>query len=487
MLEFIFIHLLCLAYLSILSGNPQSDLRFYIYNDGLWVNVSTASLTKRDKNEIIDNVLNNGAGPVVDLKRGQFHTDQYQLFSMIYYRSLNDPRRTLNPDLANTFIIPYDFANDCAFYKRCNNNINNTCFDFRRCPLAPTVEKLLEKSPYFARHGGRDHLLIIGMNYAMDQYIGKPKCKSLLRGTCRNCTKIAIDDYSFLFPDEEGGVTEHGDYWHAVPFPSNFHWNRYFERPYPWEREKRPVLVSYVGSGKSYYPAARRLRTSIIYYCEKHPDLCVHQSYAGEGRGERDTFLTKGYNPLEVSARSIFCFQPIGDLMTRKGLFDSLLQGCIPVMYDALTAPVMYTWHWTESFWYEISIELPFHPTAYRQFDPVVYLKDLYENQTESIKRKQKLIKERVFELHYALDSWNYNLKNRGSVFPKTWPRYEDGSPMRDAYEIIIELVLGWHSGRILDIRNGTVPECWNGGIVDKKLNKCVRLKENESKILDGK
>ena len=107
---------------------------------------------------------------VINLKRGSFHTDQYQLFSMIYHRVLSDPRRTWNPDEATTFIIPYDFANDCAFYKKCDKSLNETCFDFRRCPLAPQVEDLLSKSQYFKRKQGHDHLLVIGMNYAMDHY-----------------------------------------------------------------------------------------------------------------------------------------------------------------------------------------------------------------------------------------------------------------------------------------------------------------------------
>jgi xyloglucan galactosyltransferase MUR3 len=416
------------------------------------------------------------------LKRGEFHTDQYQLFSMIYHRAMSDPRRTMDPSLATTFIIPYDFANDCAYYKRCNNNVNNTCFDFRKCPLAPSVESLLLKSEFFRRNSGRDHLLVVGMNYAMDHYIGKPKCKSLLRGVCMNCTKLAIDDYSFLFPDEEGGVSERGNFWHAIPFPSNFHWNRYFERPFPWEGVDRPVLASYVGSGKSFYGPAKKLRTAIIFYCEKHPKICVHQSYGGKGKAERETFMMQGYNPLELSARSIFCFQPIGDLMTRKGLFDSLLQGCIPVMFDAMTGPVMYTWHWSESFWYDVSIELPFHPTAYRMFDPVSYLNELYRNNTDMIKRKLELIKERVFELQYSLDGRYYGNRHDIEEIPKHWPRYRDGKPMRDAYDIAMDLVLGWHSGRVADIRNGTVPECWNDAVVDKSINKCVRVPKNITK-----
>lgn len=100
----------------------------------------------------------------------------------------------------------------------------------------------------------------------------------------------------------------------------------------------------------------RRLRGSIVHYCELHPSVCAHNSYGLNGT--RFSFKVDGHNPLELSLKSVFCFQPIGDLMTRKGLFDSILLGCIPVVFDPLTAEVMYTWHWEEEFWKQVRDEL---------------------------------------------------------------------------------------------------------------------------------
>jgi hypothetical protein len=68
-----------------------------------------------------------------------------------------------------------------------------------------------------------------------------------------------------------------GDFWHAVPFPSDFHWTKDTKRPFPWENNQRSLIASYVGSGKSYYGPARRIRGSIIHFCEQHPGLCQHQ------------------------------------------------------------------------------------------------------------------------------------------------------------------------------------------------------------------
>lgn len=152
--------------------------------------------------------------------------------------------------------------------------------------------------------------------------------------------------------------------------------------------------------------------------------------------------------------------------MTRKGLFDAIVMGCLPVTFDMLTASVMYTWHWPEIFWNMISIEMPHNDVARRHKDPVKYLAQLASNISHIIETKQNLLSSRAFELHYALDG-----REEGGS-DSTWPTF-NGEPMRDAYEIAMDHVLGWHSGKEKDEREGTVPECW-GGYVNKTLNKCV-------------
>ena len=45
---------------------------------------------------------------------------------------------------------------------------------------------------------------------------------------------------------------------------------------------------------------------------------------------------------------SEFCLQPPGDSPTRKSVFDSLVAGCIPVLFDPFTAYYQYPWHLPE-------------------------------------------------------------------------------------------------------------------------------------------
>ncbi len=515
-----------------IPSHYKSKELFYIYDSEEWAKLAIASIYKRDPNERLDNQYNHGAGPMVDASAGAYHTDQYQLFSMIYYRALTDPRRTLDPSKATSFFIPYDFALDSAYYKNCARS-HGVCYEFRKCPLAPQVEKLLQKSPYYQKNHGKDHVLIVGMNYAMDHYILKPKCKSLIAGTCSNCTKFAIDDYSYMYSGDVG-IKARGNYWHAIPFPSDFHWTSDVLKPFPWEETNRPILASYTGSEKSFYGPSRRLRSSLAHYCSLHSDVCMHRSYGLNGT--RYSFKVDGHNPLSISKHSVFCFQPTGDLMTRKGLFDSILQGCIPVVFDPLTAKVMYTWHWEESFWKDILIELDFHPVSHRYLDPIVALQTLYNNNRTWIEEKQRKIRSKVFELQYSLHgllskyqhtsflkyinitnnpSYNkddklsgedsiYLIRNQsslasssssshGSVLKKekdveiisyerntTWPKDESGNYLRDAYEITMDYILAWHSGREKDVRNATVPECWDGWL-DTVMNRCRPGKGPES------
>jgi hypothetical protein len=99
---------------------------------------------------------------------------------------------------------------------------------------------------------------------------------------------------------------------------------------------------------------------------------------------------------------------------------------------------------------------MPFSDIANYRQDPVNYLNEINKNISHIIREKQDLLTQRAFELHYALD-WRQE-GGRDS----TWPML-DGEPMRDAYEIAMDHVLGWHSGKEADVRQGTVPECWNG------------------------
>lgn len=296
----IFLSLSVVASLNGAAASPAvTSLKFYIYDDPEWHKMGTFSMFRRDKTERMDNVMNHGAGPEVNREEGSYHTNQYQLYNNVYYRALKDPRRTLNPEEATTFFLPYDIASDAAKYQGCPKNTSKTCYDFNRCILAPKVEKMLLASPYYHRNGGRDHMLLVGINYGMHYYLGKPMCKKFLGGVARNMTKYCIDDYSYYWASNKG-IELQGDHWHAVPFPSDFHFNKHIQRPFPYENKDRPFVASYVGSTSSYSNAARSLKSSIAYYCALHTanGTCIHSVYGATSGNERDIEFDPAHQPL---------------------------------------------------------------------------------------------------------------------------------------------------------------------------------------------
>lgn len=58
-------------------------------------------------------------------------------------------------------------------------------------------------------------------------------------------------------------------------------------------------------------------------------DLSHDHSYRGVGSG---AFDAEGVRTSNLSARAVFCLQPLGDMPTRFATYQAMVQGCIPVV-----------------------------------------------------------------------------------------------------------------------------------------------------------
>lgn len=110
--------------------------------------------------------------------------------------------------------------------------------------------------------------------------------------------------------------------------------------------QSRTSLVTFVGKERKNDPT--NVRTTLVNQCrnasseadcrfvECSDDLCFKPAYVTKA------FLT-----------THFCMQPVGDSPTRRSVFDSLIAGCIPVLFHPCTAYVQYPWHLpaNESSW----------------------------------------------------------------------------------------------------------------------------------------
>ena len=323
----------------LLLAQTCQALYFYVYD---WPEVTNKySKLKSDHSYDPNFVHNGGAGLAVNETKALYSTWQFSLFKMTYQRALKDHRRTMDPSLATTFVIPYDVGLDACF-RPDNGKMRKV-----NCPLAPTVTTRLHSSIYFNASAGHDHLLVVSVNQNMNYFLGAANCQNFLSGICYNCTKIAIDEYSFLHSinRHEAALAKRGDYWHAVPFPSNTHYSSHTVPPFTWSRTntidaQRNVLVSYTGSRHSYNHVSMRFRSAIMDNCDIYNNYTRHDGLTACSTGKYSAH--PGHGQLPLAARSVFCFQPTGDMSTRKSVFDSILLGCIPVFFSKLTAPLMY-------------------------------------------------------------------------------------------------------------------------------------------------
>ncbi|KAJ6714476.1 XYLOGLUCAN-SPECIFIC GALACTURONOSYLTRANSFERASE 1-LIKE [Salix viminalis] len=112
----------------------------------------------------------------------------------------------------------------------------------------------------------------------------------------------------------------------------------------PWEQKiigtTRKSLVSFAGAERPNQPES--IRSVLINQCTStSSDKCRFLDCKSGGCNQPETVT-------ELFMDSEFCLQPPGDSPTRKSVFDSLVSGCIPVLFDPFTAYYQYPWHLPE-------------------------------------------------------------------------------------------------------------------------------------------
>jgi len=152
------------------------------------------------------------------------------------------------------------------------------------CPLVPEVILRLKKSKYFSRNYGHDHLLINSVNQNMNYFFNSANCHSLFL-ECWNCTKLSIDEYMyfhiyfilpyiyfylkysshhrFIAKDRNFELKYRGINWHAVPFPSDYHYIHNNKHNPVWdssEYDKRSVVISFTGNSRRFNSIATSIR-----------------------------------------------------------------------------------------------------------------------------------------------------------------------------------------------------------------------------------
>ncbi|KAL8150440.1 hypothetical protein V2J09_020248 [Rumex salicifolius] len=241
---------------------------------------------------------NNGFGePIHELGDGWYNTHQYSLEPIFHTRILKHPCRVYNPEEAKVFYVPYYGGLDILRW-HFKKNITLQMKDKLSYEL---IEWLSQQAPW-KKNFGLDHLFVLGKiswdfrrwpNYTWGTHF-------LDLDEMQSPMKLLIERHPWHINDI------------GVPHPSFFH-PRSDNDIFAWQNK-------------------------LMQQCTSSPDKCKFFDCRG-GR------CTQPAPMVHLFTDSEFCLQPVGDSPTRKSVFDSLVSGCIPVLFSPFTAYYQYPWH----------------------------------------------------------------------------------------------------------------------------------------------
>lgn len=131
----------------------------------------------------------------------------------------------------------------------------------------------------------------------------------------------------------------------AIPYPTYFHPAKDSDIV-DWQNRMRsldrPTLFSFAGAPR---PDIRTsIRGQIMDQCRNSKVGMLLECDLGESKCHSPSAIMKMFQG------SVFCLQPQGDSYTRRSIFDSMLAGCIPVLFHPGSAYAQYFWHLPKNY-----------------------------------------------------------------------------------------------------------------------------------------
>ena len=376
---------------------------------------------------------NNGAGDVLISEIGLFQTWQFSLYRNLISRLRVSKYRTKNPSNATAFIIPFDLG--------VNSYIDHVTGQPRlAAPLGRSAGWLLknhcngDQSDIFWKNRGHDHYILFSITAY--QMVGM-MVKEFFMFVCQNCTVLTIE----TSPTKTAIPGRTRKHWYAVPYPSSFHWHeRIIQLPWlntnsrdvkpssgQWEMlprmNQRYILSLFIGSTAPSQPSSKRLRVILQKQCTEDLTSSCHwyeTAHACNG-------VVNATKQMLLFRSAVFCPAPAGDSVTRKSIFDSLVAGCIPVLFSRASLS-QYSWHVSDEDVDRVSVYIPMSGILNGSLNFITVLKSIT---IDDIQRKQKRIAELAPTLQYAVVPSDLDLNN------STW-----SPPFRDAADVVIDHIL---------------------------------------------
>jgi hypothetical protein len=319
------------------------------------------------------------------------------------------------------------------------------------CPQIPGIINLLQSSSYFQRRNGSDHILIHSINHMMLFFANK-NCQELYK-FCPQCIKFSIDVYSPTLYRDLYRMPHLTQGWVSVPFPSNIHragcdvdshvesWKRiendknYF--PDNYLKEKK-YSFCFVGNTEVTAKKQKELRIRLFEFCEKHPKDCFAQRLTSHSSNvplfDGVTRITNDSERVNAYESCKLCFIPGGDFPTRKAFFDSLLSGCIPVIFLYETAISQWLYHWQ-------SKENALQSVIYYPFEEFLSFSDEENHRRLSSYLNFTVIREKLLSISRVGSRLQYDT----NTVP--WDYRNSGKQEKDAFDVIIDILesTGFH------------------------------------------
>ena len=102
-----------------------------------------------------------------------------------------------------------------------------------------------------------------------------------------------------------------------------------------------------------------------------------------------------------VKAQSVFCLEPGGDSPWRKSLYESLVSGCLPIIFSVYNLHVS-PMHWA-SFARNVSVLIDPNAFIEGRVDLIQTIKSI---SSTDILAKQTLLSQHAHRLHYSIDDY---------------------------------------------------------------------------------
>ncbi|KAL0331243.1 UNVERIFIED_CONTAM: Xyloglucan-specific galacturonosyltransferase 1 [Sesamum angustifolium] len=262
--------------------------------------------------------------PIQKLGRGWHHTHQYSLEPIFHARVLKHPCRVYDQNAARLFYVPYYGGLDILrwHFKNASDDVKDS--------LALDLVRWLESQGPWYRNLGKDHVFVLGK----------------ISWDFRRNDKSSWDDDI---------VT-----WQLKVIKS-----------------KRRNLVSFAGAARP--GSSDSIRTILIEQCLSKSNNCEFLNCTSGQCDQPESIV-------ELFLESEFCLQPPGDSPTRKSVFDSLVSGCIPVLFDPFTAYYQYPWHFPASH-DKYSVFIDKEEVTKKSVDVVERLMKIPDRERENMRR----------------------------------------------------------------------------------------------------